>query len=74
MLLKLKSQFKSEIHDLSVRYKDYEKKIMDTCENVELMAWSHANKYLRSNEFKVKVFEQSIHFYSIGFNNDLLKA
>lgn len=53
----MKSQLESEIHDLSVWCKDYEKTIADARENAGLVAWSHVNKYLWLDEFKAKVFE-----------------
>lgn len=30
---------------------------------------SHVNRYLKSDEFKGKVFKQSIRFYAMGFND-----
>lgn len=47
---------------------------MDTRENAELIVWSQVNKYLKLDEFNGKVFKYSIHFYAMGFNDDLLKA
>lgn len=49
----MRSQLESEIQ----AGKDYDKKIVDAHESVELVARSHINKYLKSDEFKGKVFE-----------------
>lgn len=65
----IKSQLESEIHDLSIRCKDYKKKIMVARENAELVARRHVNKYLRLDVFKAKVFEQSTHFCATSFND-----
>lgn len=70
----VKRQLESEVCDLSIRCKDYEKKIMDTKESAESIVQSQVNKYLKSDEFKGKVFEQSTCFYAMIFNDGLLKA
>lgn len=67
-------KLESEVHNLSARCKNYEKKIVDARENTEAIVQSQINKYLKSDEFKGKVFEQSTRFYATGFNNGLLKA
>lgn len=42
---------------------------MDAWGNTELVVRSEVNKYLKSNEFKGKVFEQSTRFYAMGFQS-----
>lgn len=52
----VRSHTKSEVHNLSTLCKDYEKKIVDAYEGAELVTRSYVNKYLKSDEFKAKVF------------------
>lgn len=67
----IKGQLNGDIHDLSTQCKDYEKKIVDVREDVELVIWSHINKYLKLDEFKAKEFEQSTYFNVTRFNDGL---
>lgn len=70
----IKSQIESEVHDLSDQCKAYKKKIVDAREGAELVVQSHVNRYLKSDEFKGKVLEQSTCFYVMGFNDSLRMA
>lgn len=51
-----RSRLESEVHDLTVRCKDYEKKIVDACESVELVFRSHVNNISSQTSSKAKFF------------------
>lgn len=47
---------------------------MDVRENAELVARSHVNKFMKSDEFKSRSLSNPLAFYATGFNDSLLKA
>lgn len=47
---------------------------MEVCEGAEVVTRDQFKRYLKSNEFKAKVFKQSRRFYSTEFNDGLRTA